>query len=66
MTVSGQKPMALDTASATPGRDHLHRGLGELAGDLTGILPDGDGIDEAITSLSGTFASAFARDNKAG
>ena len=37
-----------------------------MAGDLTGILPDGDGIDEAITSLSGTFASAFARDNKAG
>lgn len=37
-----------------------------MAGDLTGILPDGDGIDEAITSLSSTFASAFTRDDKAG
>ena len=36
----------------------------EMADDLTGSLPDGIDITTAITSLSGTFASAFIRADK--
>ena len=38
--------------------------VSEMADDLTGSLPDGIDITTAITSLSGTFASAFIRADK--
>ena len=45
-------------------RSYTDADLAELAEDLTGPLPNGIRITEAITSLSGTFASAFIRADK--
>ncbi len=45
-------------------RSYTDQDLAELAHDLTDPLPDGIGITDAITSLSGTFASAFIRADK--
>ena len=45
-------------------RSYTNQDLAELADDLTGPLPDGINLTEAITSLSGTFASAFIRADK--
>lgn len=47
-------------------RSYTDADLAELADDLAGSLPDGVGIEEAIASLSGTFASAFIRADKTG
>jgi len=38
--------------------------LAEMADDLADTLPDGIGVDEAIASLNGAFASAFIRADK--
>ena len=46
-------------------RSYTDPDLAELADDLTGPLPDGINLTEAITNLSGTFASAFIRADKA-
>ena len=46
-------------------RTYTDEALAELAGDLAVTLPDGVGIEEAIASLSGAFASAFIRADKA-
>lgn len=46
-------------------RSYTNQDLAELADDLTGPLPEGVNLTEAITSLSGTFASAFIRADKA-
>ena len=46
-------------------RSYTDQDLAELAGELAGSLPDGVGIEEAIASLSGAFASAFIRADKA-
>lgn len=46
-------------------RTYTDPDLAELAGDLAGALPDGLGVEEAIASLSGAFASAFIRADKA-
>ncbi len=45
-------------------RSYTNQDLAELADDLTDPLPDGINITNAITSLSGTFASAFIRADK--
>ena len=45
-------------------RSYTDQDLAELADDLADSLPDGIGITDAITSLSGTFASAFIRADK--
>ena len=46
-------------------RSYTNQDLAELADDLTGPLPEGINLTEAITNLSGTFASAFIRADKA-
>lgn len=45
-------------------RTYTDADLGDLAGDLAGGLPDGLTLEEAITGLSGAFASAFIRADK--
>ena len=47
-------------------RSYTDEDLAELAGGLADALPDGLGIDEAVAGLTGAFASAFIRADKAG
>ena len=53
-----------DNPSVEITRSYTDQDLAEMADDLTGSLPDGIDITTAITSLSGTFASAFIRADK--
>ena len=46
-------------------RTYTDDDLAEMAGDLTDALPQGTTLTTAITSLTGTFASAFIRADKA-
>mgnify|MGYP003451940515 CR=1 FL=1 len=45
-------------------RTYTDQDLAEMADDLADTLPDGIGVDEAIASLNGAFASAFIRADK--